>query len=630
MFKRESISKTFYEACCLTLVTSILFMSNALAKDAIANNTDSKDKVEASSNADTDINDDAVIITASRTAQTTNETLASVTVITRDELDASQASDIVQVLQSKAGISIARTGGPGSSVSLYMRGTENNHTLVLIDGVRVSSATTGSFAWANLSPNDIERIEIVRGPRAAQYGSDAIGGVIQIFTRQNTSTSLRAKFGSYNTRMYEFGTGGKSGIATYSFNISSRAADGFSSTNNKNSNYNPDNDPYRNNSLSGRISLKASDATNLTLTHWQSSSDTNYDQGVSVKDNVSTSLNLTTQTTNIWEQQFSLGLALDEIDNVSSFPSFIRTRRETLEWNNDIAVTDNILVTGGLSSVTEDTFNQNTSTNAIIFDDKTRNKAAYLSGLFYVGEHDFQLSSRVDDHSSFGTHTTGQAAWGYQINQQSRFYTSYGTGFKAPTANELFHPGFGGFFAGNSALLPEESTSFEIGLKNKFSEQNVEVSIYNTDIDNLISYSGTNSQAVNVNKSNIQGIELTHTYFGKGWNLQSQYTHLKAINKDTRKDLLRRPRDTASAIYSQKFDNDASFNIEWIYSSESEDISSKKNASYYLVNLSERHKITENLWFEGRLDNLFNTDYETAFGYNQPGRSLYLGIKLDL
>ena len=616
LFKRKNISKPFYGAYCLTLVTPFIFTSNACAKDAI-NNSQSDDK-------------DAVVVTASRTTQTSNETLASVTVITRDELEASQASDIMQVLQTRAGISIARTGGPGSDTNVYMRGTESNHTLILIDGMRASSATTGSFAWAHLSPNDIERIEIVRGPRAAQYGSDAIGGVIQIFTRQNKNTKLRAQFGSYNTRMYEAGIGGTSGIATYSLNVSSRSTDGFSSTNSKNSSYNPDADPYSNNSLSGRISLQASDATNLTLSHWQSSSDTSYDQGINDSDNASTSIKLVNQTTSNWEQQFSLGLGSDEIKNTSSFASFIRTRRETAEWNNDVTVSDNILITGGLSSVSEDTLNLNTGTNAVVFDDKVRNKAAYLSGLFYVGEHDFQLSSRVDDHSNFGSHTTGQLAWGYQLNSQSRLYTSYGTGFKAPTSNELFHPGFGGFFAGNPDLQPEESVSYEIGMKNSFKNQNLGVSIYNTDIDNLIAYEGTNSQAINVSKSNIKGIELTHIFYGKKWNLQSQYTHLKAIDKNTRKDLLRRPRDTASAVYSQTFNKDATFNIEWIYRSESEDINSKKNASYYLLNLSERHRITENMWFEGRLDNVFNKEYETAFGYNQPGISLYLGIKLDL
>ena len=573
---------------------------------------------------------DAVIVTASRTAQTTNETLASVTVITREELENSQASDLMQVLQSIAGISIARTGGPGSSISVYMRGTENNHTLVLIDGVRASSATTGSFAWAHLSPNDIDRIEIVRGPRAAHYGSDAIGGVIQIFTRQNTRTHLRTQFGSYNTRMYEFASGGKSQRIAWSINATSRATDGFSATNTKSSSYNADDDPYRNNTVTGRITLQASDATKVTLSHWQSDSNNQYDQGISASKNASSNIRLNTRTTSNWEQQFSLGRATDEIDNTSSFPSFIRTQRESVGWKSDLALGESVLLTGGLSTVTEDTLNINTGTGSVVFADKTRNQAAYLSGQFYPGDHDIQISARVDDHSSFGSHTTGQLAWGYQINKQSRIYSSYGTAFKAPTANELFHPGFSGFYAGNPNLKPEESRSFEIGMKNRFARQNLDVSIYNTDIKNLISYSGTNSQAINIDKSNIKGIEITHLYHADNWSLKSQYTHQKAINKDTRKDLLRRPRDKASVVFSQKFNNDGTFNVEWIYSSLSEDVSNKQNGSYQLVNLSEQHKLADNMWFEGRIDNLLDAEYETAFGYNQPGISIYLGLKLEL
>jgi vitamin B12 transporter len=221
----------------LCLIFCLVFSSNALAENAQQQELN------------------PVVVTATRTSQTADETLASVTVITRDDIERSQSQDLFEVLRTQAGVDVARTGNAGGDISLFLRGTNSNHTLTLIDGVRVSSAATGKFSLTAIDVSQIERIEIVRGPRASLYGSDAIGGVIQIFTRQSTGVRVRAEGGSFGTKKLDFGLGGGDKIK-YSLNASLKDIDGYSATNENNVfSFNPDKDSFKAKNIS--FSLKS-------------------------------------------------------------------------------------------------------------------------------------------------------------------------------------------------------------------------------------------------------------------------------------------------------------------------------------------------------------------------------------
>ncbi|MFP3873049.1 MAG: TonB-dependent receptor domain-containing protein, partial [Thiohalophilus sp.] len=211
---------------------------------------------------------------------------------------------------------------------------------------------------------------------------------------------------------------------------------------------------------------------------------------------------------------------------------------------------------------------------------------------------------------------------------QHRLFASYGTAFRAPSANQLFHPGFGGFFAGNPDLEPEESASFELGSKSRFGKQQLELSLYHTEIDNLISYSGTNSQAINIDKATIDGLELVHRYLADNWELKSGLTLQDAVDDDSGEDLDRRPGEKLSLSYTRHFDNDSNLAVEWLYRSKSQDGSNELDA-YQLVNLSGQYKLSKALWFEGRVDNLFDEDYEVQYSYNTPGLSAYAGARYN-
>ncbi len=573
---------------------------------------------------------DTVIVTATRTAQTVDDSLASVSVITREDIEASGAQDVIDLLRLQAGIDVARNGGPGTTTSVFLRGTGNNQTLVLIDGVRAASATTGAFAWSKLALSDVERIEIVRGPNASLYGSDAIGGVIQIFTRKNRHAYVRGQVGSYESKLFEAGTGGGEKVK-YSLNLSSRAAEGFSAiTDPANFSYDADNDGYRQRSASGNLQFDLGKKADLLLSGWYSDGYTEYDQGINNSTNATLDARLVHHTTARWQQTFRLGWTTDDVDTKSGYPSFIRTRRWTADWQHDITLGESALLTLGLNAIRDHAKNIDTAANTTVFDEKRDANAVYGLLQTTLGRHDLQFSARVDDYDTFGTHTTGSAAWGLNATDALRLTASAGTGFRAPTLNELYHPGFFGFYAGNPNLKPETSLNLELGLRYRpATGQRITLNAYRNTIEDLIAYQGTNNQAINVDRARIDGLELTWQWQQPRWALQTTATLQKAIDTDTGQDLLRRAREKFSLAYQRQTASGGQYGIEWLFVGKRHDYGNVVLDPYHLVNLSARTPLDTRLWLEGRIENLLATDYELVSGYGTPGLTAWVGVKYD-
>jgi len=572
---------------------------------------------------------DTIIVTANRTAETVDETLAAVTVINRKDIEQSQAQNVTDLLRLQSGIDISSNGGPGANTSLFMRGTNSNQTLVLIDGVRASSATTGAFAWQHLNTSDIERIEIVRGPRAAQYGSDAIGGVIQIFTRNNKAAKLRIMGGSYKTGQIEAGFGGGEKIK-YSLNATARSSEGFSRTNDKNSSYDPDKDGYRNQSLSGNILFPVSDKTSLKLTGWYSNSNTDYDAyggiyGVTDSSNSTLDVRLKNQTTTAWSQTLSAGLATDDSKTTSSSISRIKTRRVMADWQHDLLLNQNNMLSLGLSTYTDKADNVSVSGGTTRFDESISNNAVFGILQSSISDNDISLSARLDDHQRYGNNSTGQIAWGYNTSQKLRLLASYGSAFRAPTINELYYPNYG-----NTTLNPEKSTTAELGLRYQLTpRQQVRINAYRTRITDMIQSVNValyTYEATNIGKANIDGVELEHDLNLDAWNLQTRFTLQKAIDDSDKSDLLRRPRRKLSMQLRHQLNEKSSLGAEWLYASERKDFGNVTLDAYSLVNLTGRYQIRKSTSLEARLENLFDANYELVNGYNTPGVSIYVGI----
>ncbi|MCF6189020.1 MAG: TonB-dependent receptor [Cocleimonas sp.] len=557
-------------------------------------------------------------ITANRRAQSIDKTLASVTVITRKDIENTRTQDIVDLLRQQRGISIARTGGVGSQTSVFIRGTESDHVLVLLDGVRIASATTG-FDWSQIPLDQVERIEIVRGPRAALYGSDAIGGVIEITTRKNTRPYLSMTAGKYGTRKVSAGFSDGDEKSRVSLNVSSEKSDGFSATNPDAGqySYDPDKDAHRKGSLSLSFSRQLTNKTKAGIELFQSNNDIDFDIGSSDVELATVNTYVESNVTDKWSHKLNVSYAKNEVLSTSIFSEFTTGRRE-LNWQNNIALANSVSLILGAN------YREESGKTGSISTEEINNKAVYANVNKKKGALNLDLTVRHDKHSQAGNRTTGQVASGYDLSTKTTAYASYGTAFRAPNINDLYYPGFFGSYAGNPNLKPETSKTFEVGLKSRITDnQYLEGSLFHTKISNLISNSGANSQAINIDKATLKGLELG--YSGKSNKLSwgADLTLLRTKNDVTKKRLLRRPNHKVTLNLGYDVSEKTRLGMDASFVGSREDFGAKLD-DYSLLNLSLNQKLTKRASLGLRLENVTNEDYELAYGYNTPKRGAYL------
>lgn len=580
-----------------------------------------------------------VIVTATRTAQTADQSLASVTVIDRDEIERSQARTTVELLRAKAGIHVSTSGGIGKTDSVFIRGTNSDHVLVLIDGVRAASATLGTFNWGNLRPDQIERIEIVRGPRASLYGSDAVGGVIQIFTRRNDAPTARIGYGGDDTREIEAGIGGGERWR-YSLQVGALETDGIRTLDQASEDHGYDN-VHTALGLDGEL-LSGLDLS-FNLTHAEGTNELDPGTGNIDYKNSAASLKLEHAATAVWSQAFTLGYALDETDSASpTTPAVIQTERLSLGWQNDLTILNGLFTAGIDYWVDEASKDRNG-----IIDENIYNSAGFVQHQFSALNSDWTLGLRYDHHSEFGNETTGNIAWGHDLASGTRLIASYGTAFKAPTVNGLFWPRsvnsfFGTTFItqGNPNLQPEESNTAEIGLRHSFGPARAEVNLFHTDLENLIEWSTTQtgpstftSSPANVRDATIRGLELITSLDWAGWSLGANYTYLDATNDSNDEQLDRRPEHALDVTAQRDFGRHG-IGIEALARSERNDRNATARlAGYGLVNLTYQYRPAPRWQVEARVENLFDKDYVLASSFagewNTLDRTLFVSLRYN-
>lgn len=571
-----------------------------------------------------------VVVTAARLPTTVDEALAPVTVISRAEIEAMSSQSIADLLRLQAGVDVAVSGGLGGNTSVFLRGTNSDQVLVLIDGVRASSAASGLFAWRQLSPAQIERIEIVRGPRATLYGSDAIGGVIQIFTRRPQGPTASVHAGSYDTQRAAVGVGFGDAVRL-ELNASYTHTDGFSATNPSSFSHDPDNDGYINRSLNGLFTAPLWDGANLRLSGWYANGDVEFDQGTQDTVNGILGARLSDRPASFWDYNLTLGYSQDDIKISSAFPSKIDTQRTTLDWQNNLHLSETQIFMLGVNWRRAAGKNVDTAASEVIFDESIDNVGVYANWRATFGRSDLQLGTRYDHHSAFGGHVTGQVAWGFRIGSGYRMLASFGTAYRAPSLNELFHPGFGGFFAGNPALEPERSRSAELGLRyhQPGGQRRAEANLFYTKIYDLIAFQGENNQAINVDKASIPGLELVYADGIGRWSLQSSLTLQRPRNLTDDTRLLRRPKIKFSLILARTLGTGSIIRAELLSVGERADIGNETLGGYTLFNFTGQFQLTQAWSVEGRIENITGKDYESAFGFNTPGRTFLVGIRYN-
>ncbi|MEO7935509.1 MAG: TonB-dependent receptor [Dokdonella sp.] len=560
-----------------------------------------------------------VVVTATRVAQTVDDTLADVSIITRDDIEASATRDISDLLRLQGGIDIARTGGPGGQTSIFLRGTNNNHVLVLIDGVRVSALGTGAFTWETLPLATVERIEIVRGPRASYWGSDAIGGVIQIFTRKLEGARIGLGYGSYGDAKADVGIGHRGESGGYSVQIGARDVDGFPSQNENGYGYEDKDHGLRNRHVTARADHRWGEQT-LDGVVMRSQGTAEFSGGYSDFTEQSVNVSLSGAITPVWQHRLSLGRSSEDYETPAYFSAYA-SRRTSIGWQNEIALSEQQQLVLGIDSMRERGENRDT------YRESRSNTGVYAGWRVSAKPFDSEVALRTDDNSIFGAHLTGSVAAGWHFSDAVRAYASYGEGFRGPTLNEQYSPGFGGLYAGNPDLQPEESRSSEIGFEfTPGHDQRLKANLYSTRVSNLISFTGVDFQAENIARARIKGAELGYDKTVGAWLFDTTFTWQDPRNDDTDTPLLRRPKQKFTGTVEHSFGESIRAGAEVIRPGRRNDVGGIQLAGYTLVNLRASWALTPKWKLQARLENLTDRDYELAYGYNTPGRSGFLEV----
>lgn len=584
---------------------------------------------------------ESVIVTATRTPQRVDELIPDTTVIGSEEIARAGAGSIADLLRRQRGIEIARNGGPGASTSVYLRGANSNQVVVLIDGVRIGSSTTGAASWNAIPLSSIDHIDIVYGPLSSLYGADAIGGVVQIFTKKSEGLpafSASAGGGSYGASQADASVHGSTGGAhsvSYALSAAREDADGFSSTRPGSSSYNKDDDGYTRNSVNGRVAVQLAQGQELGAQFLKSRLRAQYDSGASSYDSHneqdidSYAMFLNDRILPNWRSSLQAARSNDRLGSFTSAAasgaSRIDTRQDELTWQNTFAIQgDTLQLLFGhrkeqvLSSASA-ALNRSRITNSVA--------AAYD---LRRGSHLLDLSVR-NDHSVYGARTTGAAGYGYTFSKELRATASIGTSFRAPTYNELYYPGYG--------LLtnkPEQGRNLEAGIRYQLAGAELQASYYRNRLTDMIVTvnpcpSRTGSCAYNVNRAMLEGLTMSADTRVRGIMLRASVDLQDPRDETTGKQLARRARRHASFAAGYTVDR-ADLGTELQASGSRFDDAANANrlGGYGLLNLYTTWRFTPAWSLLLRLDNAADKRYDLARNYGTAGRSWFAALRYGI
>lgn len=575
-----------------------------------------------------------VFVTATRTAVQLTDVLGNVSVIDREVIDQAAGLSVSELLRQYAGVQISNNGGLGKESTVFLRGTEARHVLLLIDGVVYGSATKGTPNWDNLALPSIERIEILRGPASSLYGSDAVGGVVQIFTREGTvgkvQPYLSATLGSYGRRELSSGISGGSQTIRYALGIATTRETGFSARNvNAGTSFNPDEDGFEQHSMHANLRWSLTPSLDLGATVVVSSGNNRFDSSSFGSANYDVRGLTTTRASGLnLSKQWSLGgqtyVRFSRADDLTrnlyrTSTTVFDTARKQWGLQHDQPVALGTLSVGVDSLLEEVHSTDNYSV-----------KKRTVDGIFAAlqgskGAHRWQVSARHDDNSQFGSAITGSLGYGYQFLPSWTMVASMGTSFKAPTFNQLYSPTITSGFRANPDLKPEKGLGKELGLNYESGSQRWDVAIFFNEIDNLIV---NGNPVINAQKTKISGFSLGGQYVQGVWKVSGNLEVLHALNKT--------PGSTYNRKLPRRAEEQLTFSLEraldgWWLGVHALLVSNRLDSSssdrvlpgFGTLAFSAERALGDDWSLQIRMNNLGNKVYETAYSYNQPGRSIY-------
>ena len=566
------------------------------------------------------------VVTATRAATRADELVSEVVVIDRAALDRSVGRTLPELLAREAGLQMSSNGGLGKTSSVFIRGTESRHTILLIDGVRYGSATAGIPAWDNIPLDAIERIEVLKGPASALYGSDAVGGVVQIFMRkgvQGFQPGASVTVGSNAFRQAAASLRGAQGDVDYALGLQVTRDGGFSSTNPAVAfgNYNADLDPFRQDAINASVGWRFAPDWKLSANLLNSSGVSQYDDGPgrdarSKLGSSSLGVNLRGVAAKGWTTQLSFGQSTDKNNaEVAAFlPSQFETRQNQLGWQNDIDTPIGVVL-AGLEQLKQSV----TSSTVYTVMDRTVN-SAYLGLNGSSGAHSWQLNVRRDSNSQFGVSSTGFAGYGFQIAPQWRARIAHGTSFVAPSFNQLYFPAFG-----NPALQPEKGRNTELGLDWTLGAHKAKLIRFDNRIQGFITSA---TLPANIPQARIDGWTLGYEGAFDALTVRASADTLNPRNLLTDKLLPRRAKQQLS-LGLDYTTGPWRLGGNWLSVGQRYDnvTNTAPLAAYSTLDVTTDYQVTRDWAVQGRVRNLTNKTYETAAGYNQPGRGRFVSLR---
>lgn len=555
---------------------------------------------------------DPIVVTAALAPQTANKSLASVTVLDEATLRRQDPASLTDLLRGQPGVDITTQGSFGKQSSLFVRGTGSNANVLMIDGIRLRSATSGAPAWEFLDPRLFERAEIVRGPRGSLYGADAVGGVIQLFTPEGEEgrpqPRISAGGGSFNTQRISAALSGGEGGTRYYLAGSRFDTDGQPVRRGG------DDKGYDNTSGLVRLSHTFDDGAEVGVLALRAKGNTEFDAGggSASDDFVQQVAGVYAElpVTEHWSSRLTLSEARDERDTVApTYTSFIETRTRTAQWLNTLALGRHELVLG--AEYAEDDLG-NSETSGLSYDEDRRyNRAVFAQGLLDFAPLTTQLSLRHDHNQAFGDELTGSLALGYALDEYHTARTSYGTAFRAPTFNELYFPFVG---SSNPDLNAETSATVEVGIRGQYANWFWDLAAYQTDVDELIALDAT-FRPVNVNDARMRGVELSAGVQVDDWTFATALTYTDPEDRETGNQLSRR------GTQSLRFDidrelGDWTLGGSWIAQNHryNDAANQERLPGYGIVNLRAGWQFAPMWSLRTTLQNVTDKTYTTARG----------------
>ncbi|MHB8851882.1 MAG: TonB-dependent receptor plug domain-containing protein [Ignavibacteriaceae bacterium] len=609
-----------------------------------------------------------IVVTATRTKIPAIEAASSITVIDSTEIAALNKRSVFGLLKDQYGVSFTQQGAPGSLSYVYLRGADPGQTLVLLDGIALNMTNDpdNTYDFANLPVENIERIEILRGPQSTLYGSNALGGVINIITKEGSGKPkffLSAEGGSYNSYNADAGFDGSLDKFNYSLTYSRFKSDGFSSASSKYGN--TEKDGTSNYNISSRFGETFSSNFNLNFFAHFTKAQTALDQHGGFEGDDPTFVYNTEEQSyrtvgdlsllgGIWDQTFSVSFYRNvrkynfdsTLFNPASSNSLYDGNKIDLNWQNNLKLSNNLISLGvdEEKEIAISDYFYNSSVygnfNSIFPQNSATTFGIYIQDQLNEGKSFFSsFGVRYDKHSRFGSVITYRIAPAYVFwKTGTKIKATFGTGFKAPSLFYLFDPAYG-----NINLKPEKSTGWDVGIEQFLFQDKLDAGLnyFDNSFTDLFGFDN-NFRTINVDKAETKGVEFyVSAKLIENIDLKFNYTYTDAKDlsnnsPDKNLPLLRRPKNKLGFNADYNFLEKVNANIEIIYVGERDDkdfnqypVPRVKLPDYTLVNLSASYNFTKVVQFYGRIDNLFNKYYEDVLGYATPGQSEYLGIKLN-